>query len=282
MPMEKPCPFDARLYLLSHEFPFFRDNVSVQEFASGERFPGKDLQTDEIWSAWKALLNEADEAVVSKCIEVRFKALEEQIFEREREQYCVSHDHRAFEANYARWATKPYIRASECAWLLLGLDPSLMVRSMESPKGLPLLKDFQFLRDSCERAQECSMVDPYPDLHKWVEWARSIGQPVPPELEHVLEKQPAPNNLRLENEQLKKKIELLDKEGLHPKERTKLTTILLALAQHHHNHRPDAARSSAAREIAETCHRFGYTMDEGTVLKYLRQGYNSAEGTTSG
>jgi hypothetical protein len=96
MPMEKPCPFDARLYLLSHEFPFFRDNVSVQEFASGERFPGKDLQTDEIWSAWKALLNEADEAVVSKCIEVRFKALEEQIFEREREQYCVSHDHRAF------------------------------------------------------------------------------------------------------------------------------------------------------------------------------------------
>lgn len=155
-----------------------------------------------------------------------------------------------------------------------------MPHVVKPSKEIALLKDFHFLRDSCEHAQECDMVEQFPSLHKWVEWARSIGQAVPHELEHALEKQPVPSNLRLENDQLKKEIEQLNAEQLKPKERTKLTTIFLALARRHHNHRPEVARTSTAREIAEICHTFGYTMDEGTVLKYLRQGYELAESTS--
>lgn len=279
MPVEKLCPFNARLYLLSLQFPFFRDHVSIQELARDERLPGNDLQTDEIWSVWKAVLDEPDEAVVSRCIEARSKALEEETFESEREQYCVSLDHRAFEANYARWAGKPYVNPSEFAALVLGLEPNRLPKSGYSWRGFPQQEKLLFLRDSCQRAQACGLVSQNADLSEWVAWARDAGQVIPEDLERALKESPFRSTLLLEIQSLKHEIARLQKgngKPLQSKEKKSLLTIVAVLARKHYDYRP-GIKSSVPKRITDLCETMGAPLSEDTILKYLREGAESVE-----
>jgi regulator of replication initiation timing len=203
-------------------------------------------------------------------------------------------------ADYTVWAKKPFWSAHEAASLSFCLDPNETEYVVDC-EDLPLTNHYAMLVDIIERAQAANRLSDPIRPREYLAWALQDGVDIPDGLRDEIEKLDTVidavveenKKLKQENDALKDDINSLRyqlhvqrgrfdemRENLRnpahtdgqlgAKERTSMCKLIYGMSTKKYHYDPNKNKQSAAALIETALREAGVSLDQGTILKYLK------------
>jgi hypothetical protein len=173
--------------------------------------------------------------------------------------WVLDHDHPVYALDAQWWAIQPSLSADECAWILLGKDPRAMNWDdlKQQADGYVLAAKFRDLRDLLNRALSVGHLRRPVSAASLLEWVRGKIEPPAGLKDAVKALPPLPGRK--------------DDDRLETRERTSALKLIEGMAVAFFEHDPELKGISTVSTIVTKLRTHGYTVDEGTVRKYLRE-----------
>jgi hypothetical protein len=192
------------------------------------------------------------------------------------------------EADFAYWAKMGTWEWHEGAAVLVGINPNLTgdEAKLRSSVNRQALIKYKGILDLAVRA--------YADLDRhgsgpeeWLDWARKINLPIPPELETQVERlrsssQTASIDRQVRIEQLEPRVAQLKAALVQARsaadqtptarERESMLKLIIGMAVQGYRYDPKAKRNDSVRDIANDLENCGVSLSDDTVRKYLAEG----------
>lgn len=184
--------------------------------------------------------------------------------------------------DYGHWCRMARWNGEWLAALLLGCDPKIVtaesVRSADCPEDLR--QRYADMQAVIRNHQQTGRLPAYPEPGAFLSWAQSNRFEIPPALAEAFRAQGGDiADWQTENKKLKTEIAKLQEaqqasakeRRLLPREEQALLKLVLGMAMNKFRYKPDGGNSPAPKNIAGALLECGISIDEGTVLKWLRR-----------
>lgn len=302
-----PDKFDPIEYLVERKFPLLRIAnipVSISSTARTPRFDGAKIRREaELYRAELAALQPEELDALHKA--ERARELAQAVAKAAKEEAARFFNQPVAIGDFEHWSKAQYWTIDEAIALSLGKAPERVNWATVKPMVdfSPFAQQYRRVRDLALRAVNWkALFDPIlPAL--FLDWTRANELPFPDDLaQRVTARRGNALNWRLLYDKLKEDKEreiselrsaLANKfepseepsgptggptkrqsEGSTTRERDSLLKLVITMATKKYRYDPSGARSDSVGRIRRDMDECGLSLDEGTILKYLRQGAN--------
>jgi hypothetical protein len=196
--------------------------------------------------------------------------------------------------DFHTWARAPYWSASESLLLTFGKNPHAVVWTEKDMAGTSdFARHHDRIREQIQTAQRHKELSERIRPVEFLAWAKQHKIEFPDELEKAISVneldiaqlhqryEELEQRLRAENQKLRYELDRLRSASApQPKESTKepstrvrgtLNKLIIAMALEGYRWDPKAARSKATTDISTDLEKHGLKLDQGIILKYLRE-----------